>query len=176
MEICVSRHSGGLCSGQLLDLVAGDSTRGFIRRNPDFRTAHNTKPVILIGAGTGIGPLAGFARANRRGREMHLYFGARHPDSDLFYGEELRNWQADGRLASVTTAFSRTGARAYVQDALRADTAQIAHLIGEGAQVLVCGGRNMAAGVADALADILAPAGLTPARLKAEGRYVEDAY
>ncbi len=176
VEICVSRHSGGLCSGQLLDLVPGDSAQGFIRRNPDFRTAHNTKPVILIGAGTGIGPLAGFARANRRRREMHLYFGARHPDSDLFYGEELRDWRADGRLASVTTAFSRTGARAYVQDALRADTARIAHLISEGAQILVCGGRDMAAGVADALADILAPAGLTPALLKAEGRYVEDAY
>jgi sulfite reductase (NADPH) flavoprotein alpha-component len=63
-----------------------------------------------------------------------------------------------------------------VQDVLRADTAKISRLIGEGAQVLVCGGRNMAAGVADALADILAPVGLTLAMLKAEGRYVEDTY
>jgi sulfite reductase (NADPH) flavoprotein alpha-component len=176
VEICVNRHPSGLCSGQLLDLTPGESIQGFVRRNLYFRTAHNAKPVILIGAGTGIGPLAGFARANHPGREMHLYFGARHPDSDLFYGEELRDWQTDGRLASVTTAFSRTSARAYVQDVLRADTAKISRLIGEGAQVLVCGGRNMAAGVADALADILAPAGLTLAMLKAEGRYVEDTY
>ena len=56
------------------------------------------------------------------------------------------------------------------------DGPQIAHLIGDGAQVLVCGTRDMAAGVADALADILAPTGLTPATLKAEGRYVEDTY
>jgi sulfite reductase (NADPH) flavoprotein alpha-component len=41
---------------------------------------------------------------------------------------------------------------------------------------MVCGGRDMAAGVADAMAEILAPAGLTPATLKAEGRYVEDVY
>ena len=41
---------------------------------------------------------------------------------------------------------------------------------------MVCGGREMAAGVADTLAEILAPAGLTPAVLKAEGRYVEDVY
>lgn len=176
VEICVSRHLGGLCSGQLLDMVPGDSVRGFIRRNPDFRTAHNTKPVILIGAGTGIGPLAGFARANHPRRAMHLYFGARHPDSDLFYGEEFRTWQADGRLTSVTTAFSRTNTRTYVQDALRDDAAQIARLIGEGAQVLVCGGRDMAIGVVAALTDILAPLGLTPALLKAEGRYVEDTY
>tara|TARA_R110002020_G_scaffold5841_6_gene23970 strand:- start:4406 stop:6613 length:2208 start_codon:yes stop_codon:yes gene_type:complete len=176
VEICVSRHPGGLCSGQLMDLAPGDSVKGFVRRNPDFRPASNRKPVILIGAGTGIGPLAGFARANTAHRPMHLYFGARHPDSDLFYGTEMQEWREDGRLASVTTAFSRTSARFYVQDALRADAIQIAKLIGEGAQVLVCGGRDMAAGVADALADILMPAGLPPAVLKAQGRYVEDTY
>lgn len=176
IEICVSRHPGGLCSGQLLDLQPGDSMPGFIRRNPAFRPARNHRPVILIGAGTGIGPLAGFARSNARRRPMHLYFGARHPDSDLFYGEETRDWQEDGRLTSVTTAFSRGVSRTYVQDVLRADAARIAHLISEGAQVLVCGGREMAAGVAEVLSDILAPTGMTPALLKAEARYVEDIY
>ncbi len=176
LEICVSRHPGGLCSGQLLNLSPGGSVQGFVRHNRAFRPAHNRKPVILIGAGTGIGPLAGFARANRPGRPMHLYFGARHPDSDLFYAQELQDWQADKRLTSVTTAFSRTPSRAWVQDALRADAPRIARLIEDGAQVLVCGGRDMAAGVAEALADILIPAGLTPALLKAEARYVEDTY
>ena len=176
VEICVSRHPGGLCSGQLLKLTVGQHVQGYIRRNAGFKPAPGRKPVLLIGAGTGIGPLAGFARANIAHRPMHLYFGARHPGSDLFYEREMRDWQADGRLTSVTTAFSRTDARAYVQDALRADAGQIARLIGEGAQVLVCGGRDMAAGVADALTEILAPGGLTPAILKIEGRYVEDTY
>ena len=88
----------------------------------------------------------------------------------------MQEWSADGRLTLVTKAFSRTPTRTYVQDALRIDADRIAKLISEGAQVLVCGGRDMAAGVTDALADILAPAGLTPATLKAEGRYVEDTY
>ncbi|SHF43654.1 sulfite reductase (NADPH) flavoprotein alpha-component [Litoreibacter ascidiaceicola] len=176
VEICVSRHPGGLCSGQLLDMGIGDNVRGFIRHNPDFRPVRGHKPVILIGAGTGIGPLAGFARTNHSGRPMHLYFGTRHPDSDLFYETEIREWHEEGRLASVATAFSRTSGRAYVQDALRADADHIAKLINEGAQILVCGGRNMAVGVTDALTDILAPAGLTPAALKAERRYVEDTY
>jgi sulfite reductase (NADPH) flavoprotein alpha-component len=157
-------------------LAVGDSVKGFMRHNPDFRPAKNREPVILIGAGTGIGPLAGFARANHAGRPMHLYFGARHPDCDLFYAQEMQGWQENGNLASVTTAFSRTGTRTYVQDALRSDAARIIKLIGDGAQVMVCGGRDMAAGVADALADILIPTGLTPALLKAEGRYVEDSY
>ncbi len=175
-EICVKKHPGGLCSGMLLDLQPGDTVHAFMRRNPDFRPARGQVPVILIGAGTGIGPLVGFARANTRQQPMHLWFGARHPDSDLLYGEELISWEAERRLTSVTTAFSRTAQRTYVQDALRGDGARVAQLIAEGAQVLVCGGRDMAAGVASALTDILAPHGLTPAVLKAEGRYAEDVY
>jgi sulfite reductase (NADPH) flavoprotein alpha-component len=176
VEICVRKHPGGLCSGHLTGLRPGQTVAAFVRPNPVFRPAIGRTPVILIGAGTGIGPLAGFARANRSRRPMHLYFGARHPDSDLLYDEELMGWQTDGRLASVTATFSRTAAGAYVQDALRRDGKRIAQLIAKGAQVLVCGGREMAAGVAATLADILEPQGLTPAKLKAEGRYAEDVY
>ena len=61
-------------------------------------------------------------------------------------------------------------------DALRGEAGQVADLIRNGARVMVCGGRDMAMGVTDALAEILSPFGLTPAVLKAEGRYVEDVY
>ena len=54
--------------------------------------------------------------------------------------------------------------------------AQVAEAIRHGAKVMVCGGRDMASGVAEALTDILAPTGLTPLALKAEGRYAEDIY
>ena len=63
-----------------------------------------------------------------------------------------------------------------MQDALRAEAAEVARLVRDGARVMVCGGRAMASGVAAALAEILAPQGLTPAMLKAEGRYAEDIY
>lgn len=150
--------------------------RAFVRPNPTFRPKRGRAPVILIGAGTGIGPLAGFARANADKRPMHLWFGVRHPDSDLLYGAELCEWRTDGRLTSLTTAFSRADTRTYVQDALRRDGARVAQLIADGAEVLVCGGRGMAAGVAQALAEILAPRGLSLQTLKAEGRYGEDIY
>jgi sulfite reductase (NADPH) flavoprotein alpha-component len=176
VEVCVSKHPGGLCSGQLLALRPGDQVRAFVRRNPSFRPARGKAPLLLIGAGTGIGPLAGFIRANRSRRPMHLYFGTRHPKSDMLYDRELPGWQEEGRLASLATAFSRTLERAHVQDALRRDAAQVTRAIAEGAQIMVCGGREMAAGVAEAIADILAPMGLSPAMLKAEGRYVEDVY
>lgn len=175
VEICVRKHPGGICSGLLMDLHPGDQIHAFIRENHDFRPNSSRTPVILIGAGTGLGPLAGFARHNLT-RPMHLYFGARHPKSDLLYAEEMQDWLADGRLTAVTAAFSRITAKAYVQDLLHRDAAQLAHLLQNGAQVLVCGGRDMAAGVKSALAEVLAPHGLTPAMLKAEGRYAEDVY
>ena len=176
IEIVVKKHPGGLASSQLTALEPGETVTAFLRRNPGFRPGRGRVPLILIGAGTGIGPLAGFVRGNARRRPIHLFFGMRHPGSDFFYGEELSAWREDGRLAALVTAVSRGVGPRYVQDVLRRDAAQVARLIRAGARVMVCGGRDMAAGVADALAEILAPAGLTPAALKAEGRYVEDIY
>jgi sulfite reductase (NADPH) flavoprotein alpha-component len=176
VEIVVRKHPGGLCSGQLTALEPGDTVTAFLRRNPGFRPGRGRAPLILIGAGTGIGPLAGFVRGNARRRPVHLFFGMRHPDSDFFYGEEMPGWQEEGRLTRLVTAVSRGARPHYVQDALRGEASQVAELIRNGARVMVCGGRDMAAGVADALAEILAPAGLSPAVLKAEGRYVEDVY
>ena len=176
VEIVVKKHAGGLCSGQLTALEPGDRVTAFLRRNPGFHAGGGRAPLILIGAGTGIGPLAGFIRGNARRRPVHLFFGMRHADSDFFYGEEMPGWQAEGRLTRLVTAVSRGARPHYVQDALRGEATEVARLLRNGARVMVCGGRDMAAGVADALAEILAPVGLTPAVLKAEGRYVEDVY
>ncbi|RXV66443.1 N-acetylglucosamine transferase [Roseovarius sp. A46] len=176
VEIVVKKQPGGLCSGQLTALEPGQTVTAFLRRNPGFQPGKGRAPLILIGAGTGIGPLAGFLRGNTRHRPIHLFFGMRHPDSDFLYGEEMPIWQDDGRLARLVTAVSRGARPHYVQDALRGEAVEVARLIRDGARVMVCGGRDMVAGVAEALAEILAPTGLSPAVLKAEGRYVEDVY
>jgi sulfite reductase (NADPH) flavoprotein alpha-component len=176
IEICVRKHSGGLCSGLLHSLQPGDSIEACVKANPAFRPASGRKPVILIGAGTGIGPLGGFVRANLARRPMHLYFGGRDPTSDFLYEREIGGWLADKRLTSLGTAFSRVKGGGYVQDCLREDANRLRALIADGAQVLVCGGRDMATGVMQAMADVLGPIGLTPVALKAQGRYVEDVY
>ncbi len=176
VEICVRKHPGGLCSGRLHGLQPGDCVEAFVKANPDFRPGRGRRPVILIGAGTGVGPLAGFIRANSAGRPMHLYFGGRDPASDFLYRDEIRLWLDDRRLTSLGTAFSRVAGGAYVQDRLRKDGDRLRALIAGGAQIMVCGGRDMAAGVMDALADVLAPVGIEPATLKVQGRYAEDVY
>ncbi len=176
VEIVVRKHQGGLCSGQLLSLETGDTVEAFLRRNPNFHAGRERSPLLLIGAGTGVGPLAGLIRGNRHKRHMHLFFGMRHEDSDFLYGEELPRWIEEGKLANLTTATSRGTKPLYVQDALRAEAQTVINAINQGAKIMVCGGRGMAHGVSEALEDILAPIGLSTATLKAKGKYVEDVY
>src|SRR5690606_21571611 len=58
IEITVRKHPAGLCSGQLLRLEPGATVNAFMRRNPGFHAGRGRAPLILIGAGCGIGPLA----------------------------------------------------------------------------------------------------------------------
>jgi sulfite reductase (NADPH) flavoprotein alpha-component len=107
---------------------------------------------------------------------MYLYFGARDAEDGFLYREELHGLVGDRRLRSLTTAFSRSVDRAYVQDRLVADAQRLRELVTQGAQVMVCGGRKMAEGVATAWERILQGTGLTVAQLRTQGRYVEDVY
>ncbi|QEA40577.1 nitric oxide synthase [Pistricoccus aurantiacus] len=176
LEICVRHHSGGLCSGFLHALPVGGTIEAFIQPNPDFRPASGKAPIVLIGAGTGIGPLVGFIRHNTSHHPMHLYWGGRCPRSDFLYEPELNAYLADRRLSRLNATFSRVDERAYVQDKLIANGPELRRLIEKGAQILVCGGRDMAASVMAALNDIVAPLGIDVLTLKAQGRYREDVY
>lgn len=176
VEICVRRQEGGLCSGQLTRLEPGATITAFTRRNEGFHPDRARKPLILIGAGAGIAPLAGFIRANDQRRPVHLWFGARAPGSDFLYEEDLRDWQGQGRLETLAPTFSRSGPREHVQDRLRRDASAVARHLAAGAQVMVCGGREMAEGVRATLDDILGARGQSLAALKAEGRYAEDIF
>ncbi|KWZ37933.1 NADPH flavoprotein [Burkholderia savannae] len=176
VEICVRRHPNGACSTYLTALRSGDTIDAFIRAHARFRPATGDAPVILIGAGTGIGPLIGFIRHNAARRPMHLYFGARNAGDGFLYRDELASLVRDRRLHALTTAFSRAERRAYVQDRLVADARTLRDLVAHGAQIMVCGGRSMADGVAHAWERILSGSGLSVAQLRMQGRYVEDVY
>lgn len=176
LEICVRKLDGGLCSSFLHGLTSGAQIEAFIQPNPDFRPAAGKAPIILIGAGTGIGPLAGFIRHNEARYPMHLYWGGRNPASDFLYERELKACLDDRRLTRLEAAFSRIEGGGHVQERLLADALQLRQLIESGAQILVCGSRAMADNVAQALNDVLAPLHTDVPALKAQGRYREDVY
>jgi len=177
LEICVRQMPGGLCSTHLLGLQPDDHIAAFIRSNSGFALPRTRRPVLLIGAGTGGAPLAGFIRRNDRHTPMHLYFGGRDPERDFYFGPEIRHWLGEGRLASVQTVFSRIPeGGGYVQDALRRDAGRVRDLVAQGAIVRVCGSRAMARDVAETLDAVLAPLQSSISQLKAKERYAEDVF
>lgn len=176
LEICVRQHPGGLCSGFLHSLPVGGTIDAFIQPNPSFRPASGKAPIVLIGAGTGIGPFVGFIRHNKSHHPMYLYWGGRCRQSDFLYEYELNTYLKDKRLTELNTVFSRVSERSYVQDKIIEDGAELRQLIDNGAQILVCGGRNMASSVMTALDEIIASLGIDVLTLKAQGRYREDVY
>ena len=177
VEICVRQMPGGLCSGYLHGLQVGDYIQAFIRPNPAFVLGPARAPVVLIGAGTGVAPLAGFIRDNVRRTPMHLYYGLRDPQRDYVFGAEIGQWLQTRHLSSLRTTFSRVpDGGGYVQDALRRDADRLRQWVAEGAIIRVCGSRAMAQGVAQALDDVLARLPFSMQQLKAEGRYAEDIF
>ena len=176
LEICVRKLPGGLCSEFLHGLPPGGRMDAFIQLHPDFRPAAGKAPVILIGSGTGIGPLAGFIRNNTGKHPMFLFWGGRDPASDFLYKPELDAYLADGRLTGLHAAFSPIQNGSYVQDRVLADATQLRELLENEAQVLVCGSRTMAKSIAQALDEILVSLNLSVATLKAQGRYREDVF
>lgn len=176
LEICVRRQPGGACSGYLHALPRGAMISASIRPNPGFRPDAGAAPLVLIGAGAGIAPLVGFVREADRRRPVHLYWGGRDPGSDFLYREELEAHRLDGRLTRLRAIFSRIAGGGYVQDLIRADAAELRALVEAGGQILICGGRDMADGVRQALAHALAPLGLDLATLRHNGRLLEDVY
>ncbi|AMR68388.1 PepSY domain-containing protein [Aquipseudomonas alcaligenes] len=176
VEICVRRQPQGLCSTLLHELPLGACIQGFLQPHPDFRPDAGQHPLILVGAGTGLAPLIGFARKNLAQRPLHLYWGGRHAQAGFPYQAELQECLVDGRLTRLGLAFSQGPAAMYVQDRLRQDAAELQRLLAQGAQILVCGSREMAAGVRAVMEALLAGQGGSVEQLKQQGRYREDVY
>lgn len=106
---------------------------------------------------TGLVPILPFATIDRQSAEGFAQWG-----------------QALGQ--ALATAFSRVVGGRYVQDRLRDDAATIRVLVASGAQIMVCGGRQIAEGVRVRLDFCLSSTGESVGTLKAQGRYLEDVY
>ena len=173
----------GLGSGWLTrDCELGGVVKLRLRPNPNFHPpgAKEDKeaPQILIGAGTGIAGLRAHLlyRQQKKLGDAWLLFGERTWAHDLYYGDDIKAWQADGTLARTDLVFSRdTAPKTYVQHLVAEHGAEIARWVRErGASILVCGGLEMAAGVQDALVAILGEEALDA--MTQDGLYRRDIY
>lgn len=148
--ISVKKHDRGICSNYLSELEVGMELDAAVKRNQMFHY-NPSKPAILIGNGTGIGPFLGMVTENKRDKEMYLYWGGRTQESYALY-ESWLNRFIESDVLQVNLAFSRDGGqKTYVGDLIRRDGKQVVHLLKKGAVIYICGSLAMQQSVLDEL-------------------------
>lgn len=185
------RQIKGVCSTYLADRVdGGGHVPVFVHKSPSFRLpADLSRPVIMVGPGTGIAPFRAFLeerRATGASGKNWLFFGDQRSECDFLYREELHAMQADGTLTRLDLAFSRDQEeKVYVQHRMLEQAGELWAWLQDGASFYVCGdAKRMAKDVDAALHRVAEMAGgLSPdgaadfiAQLKTEKRYLRDVY
>jgi cytochrome P450/NADPH-cytochrome P450 reductase len=110
-------------------------------------------PLVMISAGTGIGPFRGFiqerasmAKDGHKLASAVLYHGCRRSGHDDIYAHELGEWESKG-LVTVKRVFSRapeeSDGHKYVQDAVWADRDSLLQLWRQGCYLYVCGSKEI---------------------------------
>lgn len=185
------RQRGGVCSTFLADRVAGDTTVPvFVQASHGFKLpADLTRPVIMVGPGTGIAPFRAFleerAATGASGKNW-LFFGDQRRTTDYLYQETLEAWHQASHLSRLDLAFSRDQEhKVYVQHRMIEAAAELWAWLQEGAHFYVCGDASrMAKDVDVALHQVCETAGGLSAdaakeyvsKLKSEKRYQRDVY
>lgn len=189
----------GLCSHYLEEIARNCASQPlltfYFRKPTAFRfPSDNSKPLIMIGPGTGVAPFVAFLQQRylvQRNTgavfgKTWLFFGCRYSDRDYLYKESLASFLECGILSELFTSFSRENkTKIYVQHNVEKHGKRFVELLNQNALVYVCGDvRNISKNVKDAVVSVLIKHGSRSRKeaedfvtqLKNEGRYVEDAW
>jgi len=185
------RQRGGVCSTFLSDRSEGVQPKVFVHVNKAFRLPEDlTKPVIMVGPGTGIAPFRAFLeerKATNASGKNWLFFGNPHQATDYLYQNEIEEMVKEKTLNKLDLAFSRDQAeKIYVQDRMLESGAELwKWLNDEGGYFYVCGDASRMAKDVDAALHKIAQehGGLSEQEaidyfkaLKKEKRYARDVY
>ncbi|KAI7887365.1 riboflavin synthase domain-like protein [Lichtheimia hyalospora FSU 10163] len=168
-----------------------------IRRSTFKLPSDTTKPIIMVGPGTGVAPFRGFVH-ERVYQRMHnkqvgptiLYFGCRRSSEDFLYKNEwpgLFDKLSDDNQSRIITAFSReSDKKVYVQDRLKENGDEMWDLIhNKGAYIYICGdAKRMAKDVQQTITGFAKQFGgyeddqaiSYVSQLREDGRYQEDVW
>lgn len=178
----------GVCSNFMSNMDEGGTMPVYLHSTQTFLCPEGNVPLIMCGPGTGIAPFRAFieerVHSGSTGKNW-LFFGEQQVDHDYLYGDELQQYEKDGKL-KVTLAWSRTGdEKWYVQDRMREAAKEFWEWLDNGAVFAVCGdARRMAKDVDKTLHEIVQEhGGMDEAgtreyvkALKKSGRYIRDVY
>ncbi|MCB5191096.1 sulfite reductase subunit alpha [Methylobacillus arboreus] len=187
---CEGRPRGGVCSTFLADDAENSGVSIFVQKSAHFHPPQDsTKPIIMVGPGTGIAPFRAFLldrQASGAGGKNWLFFGDQHAATDFYYRDELSAMQQSGLLTRLDTAFSRDQAeKIYVQNRMLEHGAELWTWLQEGAHFYVCGDASrMAKDVDAALVQIVHEHGKMDEKsaqayvkqMASDKRYVRDVY
>ncbi len=187
---CAGRDRKGVCSTFLADRAEEEEALIFTQPSAHFHPpADGSRPVIMVGPGTGVAPFRGFLhdrQATGASGRNWLFFGEQHAATDFYYRDEIEAWQKDGHLARLSLAFSRDQAeKVYVQTRMIEEGAELWRWIDAGAGFYVCGDASrMARDVDTALKQVLTRHGSMSAdaaadyvaQMQRDKRYVRDVY
>jgi sulfite reductase (NADPH) flavoprotein alpha-component len=183
-------HLGGASGFLGHRLQEGEEVLIYVESNDNFRLPDDgTKPVIMIGPGTGIAPFRAFIQeraASEAPGENWLFFGNPYFTEDFLYQTEWQEYIEDGVLSKIDLAFSRDQEeKVYVQHRIAEQSDELWQWIQRGAHIYVCGDESrMARDVHQALLDVVKDKGGYEeheaedylVNLRKEGRYQKDVY
>lgn len=185
------RDRKGVCSVLCAErLQEGDTLPVFVQANKHFNLPDSQDTdIIMVGPGTGIAPFRSFIQeraVNKATGRSWLFFGDQHAASDFLYQNELEQYQQDGVLTRLDTAFSRDAVqKVYVQHKLIEHKKELFAWIEKGAIFYVCGDKeHMAKDVNDTLITIIEQEGTMDREaaeaylkdMQKQGRYQRDVY
>lgn len=180
----------GLATGYLEQLdprTAKAVVCGLVRSPVLKLPADDTKPVVMVGMGTGMAPFRSFVEerhfAHTQGARVgacRLYFGARHEKMEFLYKTELLGYAAEGWL-QLRCAWSRDQPqKVYVQDHLAVDGDRLWAMLQPAAagHFYLCGPVTPLADVEQCLNTLFAAKGAPGYldELKATGRFCTEVY
>ena len=185
------RDRKGVCSTYLADRIGEDSRiMVYVESNDHFKLpADPSRPVIMIGPGTGIAPFRAFMEEREAvgaSGKSWLFFGDQHFITDFLYQAEWLRYLKDGLLTRMDVAFSRDQEKkVYVQHRMAEKGKDLFAWLQEGAYVYVCGdAKRMAADVEEALLAVITREGGMSREeaseylktMQRENRYQRDVY
>lgn len=183
--VCEGLSSGFLCKR----LMQGMSVQIYIKPSRFRLPEDPTRPVIMVGPGTGIAPFKAFLeyrQATQASGENWLFFGGRHRLNDFILQDFLENLQQDRILTHLDLAFSRDQEhKIYVQDRMREHARELWDWFRRGAYFYICGdAKHMAKDVEATLLEIIQQEEHLTAEeaqiylkdLRLAGRYQKDVY
>lgn len=185
------RDRNGTCSSYISDQVnVGDHIPIYIDKNEAFRLPKDeTKPLIMVGAGTGVAPYRSFLQEREQNSSKGknwLFFGNQRFKKDFLYQVEWQKFLKKGTLQKLDVAFSRDQEeKTYVQHKLKENGNEVYQWLQNGAHFYICGDKNyMAKDVEQTLQEIIQiEGGITFEKaqeylknLKKEKRFLLDVY